>query len=303
MARFFVLGNCQVDGLTKCLRVLHPAGYIETGHLWDLRRDFENEDRLLTYLHTFDFVVLQDFGNDVLGTLDSDAVRAAIPGALTIPGILFSAFHPDLVYAFNTVPGTPGNRVIRSAIGDYQSALVVYGYLQGLTVEQTIALFRPEVYRALGYTSMWAESESFLLDSFRRFGWVPEESYMRWVRQGVFMHTINHPKLCVIADVARMILKRCDIEYDDDPMEDRTIDPLMASPVWPVYPAVAEIYGLRGSMNFKRDEIDENGQLFLALPEFVYYTMTVLETVPREHVDCARVRQWIASDALSAFIP
>jgi Polysaccharide biosynthesis enzyme WcbI len=301
MARFFVLGNCQVDGLTKFLRVLHPTGYVETGHLWNLRRDFENEDRLLAYLHTFDFVVLQDFGNDVLGTLDSDAVRAAIPGALTIPVILFSAFHPDLVYALSTAPGTPGNRVIRSAIGDYQSALVVYGYLQGLTIEQTIALFRPEVYRALGYTNMWSESESFLLDSFRRFGWAPEDSYMRWVRQGVFMHTINHPKLCVIADIARMILKRCDIEYNDDPMEDRTVDPLMASPIWPVYPAIAEMYGLRGSMNFKRDELDQKVQLFLALPEFVYQTMTVLEMVPREHVDCARARQWIASGALSAF--
>jgi hypothetical protein len=302
MARFFVLGNCQVDSVAKCLRMLHPDGYVEGTQLWNLQRDFENEDRLLAYLRTFDFVVLQDFGDDVLGVLDSAMIKAIRPDTLTFPGVLFSAFHPDIVYVQTSGPAAGGRRIVPSAIGDYHSALTVFGYLQGLNVERTMSLFRAEVYRAIGYISMWSESESFLLEQFRLRGWNVDEFYARWVRRGAFMYTINHPKLYVFADVARMILKRCGIGYEDANFEDVLVDPLLSGPIWPLYPEVAAQYGLPGSMQFKRVELDESMPLFLTLPQFVRGSYDELEKVATNHIDCPRVRQWMAEDALAAFL-
>jgi Polysaccharide biosynthesis enzyme WcbI len=302
MARFFVLGNCQVDSVAKCLRALHPEGYVEGANIWNLLRDFENEDRLLAYVRTFDFVVLQDFGDNVLGVLDGAMVKALRPDTLMLPGILFSAFHPDIVYVQTSEPAFAGRRIVPSAIGDYHSALTVFGYLQGLSVERTISLFRAEVYRALGYLSMWPESESFLLDQFRHHGWPADEFYGRWVRRGAFMHSINHPKLHVCADIARMILKRCQIKYVDDKFEDALVDPLLTGPIWPLYPEVAALYGLAGSMHFKRVELDDSTPVFMTLLQFVNGSYEELENVASDHIDCPRVRQWMAEDALAAFL-
>jgi hypothetical protein len=302
MARFFVLGNCQIDGFTKCLRMLHAGGHVEACHVHNLRRDFENEDRLLTYLRTFDFVVFQDFRGDTLGMLDVDMLRAALPDSLILPTFVFSAFHPDTVYVPNATPARHQHRYVQSPMDDYQSALVVYGYLRGLSVDETISLFRADVYQKLGYMNMWADSEVFLLDWFRRLGWEVNEFYIGWVRSGVFMHTINHPKLHVFADIARLLLKRCRIKFIDDAFEDRLADPLIVGPSWPVYPAIADVYGVRGSMSFKRVELDNNHPLFLSLPQFVRGSYEDLNKVAPEHVDCPRVRDWIATGWLNEFI-
>jgi hypothetical protein len=302
MARFFLMGICQIEGITKCLRALHPDGVVEGYALWNLQRDFENEDRLFSYLRTFDFIVLQDFGEEAFGILSGNLIREIFPKAITLPGFLFSAFHPDIVYTPNAAPLPDGHRHVQSAIGDYQSALVVYGYLQGLSTEKTISLFHRDVYESLGYTRMWVESETYLLTQFRQLSWPIDEYYIRWVRSGIFMYSINHPKLYVLADIARMILRRYEIAFVDDTVEDRLIDPLMTGPIWPVYPAIAEQFGLRGSMNFKKVELDSNASLFLDLPCFVAQSYLELEKVAVENIVCPRVREWITNGALNHFV-
>jgi Polysaccharide biosynthesis enzyme WcbI len=301
MARFFVLGNCQADSVAKCLRALHPEGYVEGANIWNLLRDFENEDRVLAYIHTFDFVVLHDFGDDVLGVLDSAMIKALRPDTLTLPGILFSAFHPDIVYVQTTDPAAGSRRIVASAIGDYHSALTVFGYLQGLSVAQTMSLFRADVYQTLGYLDMWPESEAFLLEQFRHHGWPVDQFYGRWVRRGAFMYSINHPKLYVFADIARMILKRCHITYVDDDFENALVDPLLTGPIWPLYPEIAALYGLPGTMHFKRVELDESAPVFMTLSQFVQGSYAELEKIPSGYIECGRVRQWIEAGALAAY--
>ena len=293
MARFLVIGNCQTDSVANCLRVLHPKGYVEGHNLWNLQVDFQNEDRLLTHLRTFDFVILQEFGGDNLGVLDSNVLRAASANALTIPGVVFSAFHPDIVYAQPKDPAVYGHRCVRSAIGEYQSALVVYGFLQGLGVEKTLALFRPDVYESVGYLTMWDESQTFLLNAFKTYGWKADEYFLQWARSGEFMYTNNHPKIAVFADIARMILKRCELTFEAHPFEKFLIDPLRNGPIWPVYPAVAGAYGLAGSMHFKRVEIGQGAQLFLNLEEFVAQSYAELEKVGANNVYCSRPQEWV----------
>lgn len=301
MARFLVIGNCQTDSVANCLRVLHPKGYVEGHNLWNLQADFQNEDRLLTHMRTFDFVILQEFGGDNLGVLDSNVLRAASPNALTIPGMVFSAFHPDIVYAQPKNPSQYGHRFVRSAIGEYQSALVVYGFLRGFDVDKTLKLFRTDVYEAVGYLDMWDEAQTFLLNAFKAYGWKVDEYFLRWARSGVFMYTNNHPKLAVFSDIARMILARCELPFEAHAFETFLIDPLRNGPIWPVYPEVAGAYGLAGSMHFKRVEVGQVAQLFLNLEEFVLQSYAELEAVGVGEVMCVRTEEWLAANSLSRF--
>jgi Polysaccharide biosynthesis enzyme WcbI len=302
MARFFLIGICQIEGITKCLRGLHPEGEVEGHTLWTLEETFENEDRLFAYMRTFDFIIVQDFGEDTFGVLSADLIREIFPRTYTLPGFLFSAFHPDIVYVPNAAPKPDEHRTVQSAIGDYHSALAVFGFLQNLSVEKTHSLYRGEVYESLGYMNMWAESEAFLLAPFRGYGWPVDRFYIQWVRRGVFMYTINHPKLFVLADIARMILARCNVAFVDDAVEERLIDPLMSGPIWPVYPAIAEQFGLTGSMSFKKIELDSYASLMLDLPRFIAGSFAELQKVPRENILCPRVQEWIANGALNRFL-
>jgi Polysaccharide biosynthesis enzyme WcbI len=302
MASFLIVGNCQIEGICKCLRALHPGGCVEVCYFVNMLRDFENEDRLLVHMRGFDFVIFQNFDHDFVGMLDTDMVRAAIPNAMILPSFLFSAFHPDIVFAtrIEADGGTNGD-CLQSPLGDYQSALTIYGYLRGLTVGKTVALFNQDIYDALGYTNMWAEAESFLISEWQRHGWRIEDFYMRWVRRGVFMHSSNHPKLYVLADIARMILVRAQVAFEDYAVEECLADALLTSAIWPVYPPIADAYGVQGSMIFRRRIQCEFDNLFQTLPQFVSFSHDLLKTVPRSELDCPRVRDWIANDTLVEF--
>lgn len=299
MARFIVLGNCATESISRCLRVLHPQGYVEAHDQVNLRADFGNEDSLFAHLRSFDYVVLQAMSPGMLGILDADVIRANFKNTLNLPGIVFTGFHPDIVYARPKSPEKYGHRFVRSPLGEYQSALAVYGFLTGLNVNDTCALFRRDVFETLGYLRVWDEAQTFMLNAYKQYGWNIDRYFLRWSRLGVFMHSSNHAKLYVCADIARMILTRCEIPFERFLFEDYMTDPLCTGPVWPVYPAVAAAYGLAGSMQFKRIEIDNPLQLFLNLEEFIAGCHEELAKVGVEEIDCARPQEWIATNALA----
>lgn len=299
MARFIVLGNCQSESLSRCLRELHSQGYVESHNQVNLRADFGNEDRFLTHLRSFDFVVLQEFLTGMLGVLDTSVISAHFKNAVSLPGVVFTAFHPDIVYARPHHPESYGHRFIVSPLGEYQSGLAVYGFLQGLTIEATCALFRREVYQRLGYLNMWHEAQSYLLNGYQQHGWNIEEYFLRWTRRGVFMHSSNHPKLYVCADIARMVLRRCDIAFDKFQFEDHMVDPLTRGPVWPVYPEIATALGLKGSTYFKSTEPGSQQRLFWHLEPFVAACYAELAKVGQAEIECARVQGWITQRLLT----
>jgi Polysaccharide biosynthesis enzyme WcbI len=275
---------------------------VEARYFVNMQRDFANEDRLLAHMRTFDFVIFQNFDDDFLGMLDTDMVRAAMPNAMILPSVLFSAFHPDIVFATRIdADRRKQGDCLQSPLGDYQSALVIYGYLRGLTAEKTIALFTQDIYNVLGYTNMWVEAESFLVSEWHRHGWSIENFFMHWARRGIFMHSSNHPKLYVLADIARMILGRAQVAFEDYAVEESLIDALLTSAIWPVYPPIADAYGVHGSMIFRRRIQCEFDNLFQTLPQFVSFSYELLQSVPHAELDCPRVRDWIAKDTLVEF--
>jgi hypothetical protein len=76
--------------------------------------------------------------------------------------------------------------------------------------------------------------------------------FLRIKRLGNFMHSINHPKLPALRQIAAQAAALIDpaCTFLDDPALETIPDALLHS-VWPVYPEIAACYSLPGSYVWK----------------------------------------------------
>ena len=105
------------------------------------------------------------------------------------------------------------------------------------------------------------------------------------------MHSINHPKLFVLADLARVLLEREGIESLPD-VEQYVDDQLAEGPVWPVYPEVGQRLGVAGHYLFKRARAlcsDAQPVLMLGLKDFVQESFQAFAKYRREDLICERL--------------
>lgn len=155
-----------------------------------------------------------------------------------LPTIDTLGFHPDCAYVH--VQG----KAVDSPIGAYHSVLVLWGFLQGLSVQATRELFVEQVFRHLGYFELQAVGIDQLVNKGRQCGMPIHRWLAQWQESGVWMHTINHPKPHVLADVALHCLDQLGLQGEPE-AQAVVLDELALSPCWPVYPAVALALGLR----------------------------------------------------------
>lgn len=246
-AQAVLLGNCQSAPLADLLQAM-------TGDM--SIRSFETTARFLTQLREGALDVREVIeGADLIfvqmvGEVDQ-WIRQAAPRAADrirwLPPINYSGFHPDCVY----VQLADGS-YLRGPMGEYHSSIALWAWRAGLTIDQTLSLFREEVYEELGFLDMHAGARRALVANGRRCDFPMAGLLDRWTDGGCFMHTINHPKVAVLADVAEALLAREGIDAIRQAgawVEDR----LVRWPVWPVYPGVAEPSGLTGDYVFKLD--------------------------------------------------
>jgi len=105
------------------------------------------------------------------------------------------------------------------------------------------------------------------------------------------MHTINHPVIEVMFDMARALLTHLDqpIYADVAPPPDN-----LASVVWPIYPEIGERLGVAGSYLFKPSEEHKPLELidFLdrSLGYFSSWHRSQLRVMPRIQPNLQRVR-------------
>lgn len=157
-----------------------------------------------------------------------------------IPALYFPAFHPDLIYTQKAST----NEIIHTPC-DYHSAICVWSYKNGLEVADTTALFSTEVYFKLGYFSMWKSSVDNLSRLFKNCNLDAGLFLPFIIRQGLFMHSINHPKINALIRLARIIAIK--IDADGSILEkDINVSDGLTGVVWPVYPEIADFYALPG---------------------------------------------------------
>lgn len=232
MTEVLSIGNCQSEQLARCLRLMLPGYAIS-----HIRR--QNDASLLGQIESAigrkPIILLQR----PIAAPSADI--AALRNNFTVfdyPSIAYSGFHPDLIRPKVNKVG------LRCPMGTNHSAIIMYGYLQGLDEATVTALFRTEVFEAIGYYSYNKVSIDALRDTLERYQlWSSDEfSYLQSLN--CFMYTTIHPKLEVIAMLARSILKNAGIEPKLLYPEELMTDDLANNIVWPVYPEIGNKLGI-----------------------------------------------------------
>jgi hypothetical protein len=130
------------------------------------------------------------------------------------------------------------------------------------------------------------ESSKLTLITQGAFTGVPIESLLgKWLKSGCFMHTPNHPKLHVLADVCRAVMAREKIGVLPD-VELYLKDNLAVSACWPVYPEVAAKLGIQGHYHFKKPGEPVS---MLGLEEFLQKSFAALSNYQKDDLTCSRL--------------
>jgi Polysaccharide biosynthesis enzyme WcbI len=239
----FLVGNCQVRPLADALRMLYPEDEIIDILTWDFS-DVENTRGAMHYLRTFDFQIRMPDNQCVLSLEDI----GPLPNQqiIRIPSITFPAFHPDQVYA----RGPDGGLFV--GVIDYHSAIGLWAWMNGASIDEASALFDDVTLTALGYDGYWEPSVRALAAEFEASDVEFRPFWLRAQRLGLFMHTVNHPLPAVLGLLAKSVAIRLGAPESiwSDPFE-RYLHDYCSSAVWPVMPVVGRRLGLEGSWQWR----------------------------------------------------
>lgn len=286
--KIIVVGNCQASGIATLLQAMSEDV---------VTKFYETTDKFLTSLKNGDLdtisfsecdLIFAHPRNDWIEILESRVIGIRNK-VKYIPPIAFSAFHPDCVYVENKEKNH-----VASPIGAYNSSLAFYGWSNGLSLKNTIGLFSEEIYDALGFFDYWNSSVASLKSAWDFSELTIDSKVIRnWSRHGSWMHSINHPKLFVLADVARAALTREKITHIPN-VEDFLKDNLTIHPCWPVYPEIGNALGIPTTQPFfKKGEglCPSNRPIgMLNLEKFVEQSFIAYDKHKQSNLTCERLK-------------
>jgi hypothetical protein len=284
--KFLLLGNCQVGGLARLMRAM--AGGAEATAIEavpDVIKRLETRDSEISILIAESTLIFVHADAVTLQALEKN-FPVDYPKVRLIPKIGFAAFHPDMDY----VEDSRGGHVF-GPLGAYQSTIAFFCWVHKLSKTETLRLFCEETYEALGYFEYWTLAKSILINEGVLTGIAMEPLIEKWTRSGCWMYSFNHPKLLVLADIAKALLEREGIktlpgveEYVDDEMN--------SSSVWPVYPEIGKRVGLSGHYLFKRFtpfELRDMPVSMMTLEQFIDESFATFSKYAPDELACHRL--------------
>ncbi len=291
MKTCFLISNCHLGGLVGGIKFHNPDVRLDACHVWNLATRFGTPEHLLDFIRNFDTVFTMRFGAEFMFGINSDVIAEAAKETVFYPTVNFAGFHPDVVYLFER--DSNYCRFVVSPLGPFNSALALYGFRRGYSVERTAGLFRGEVYDQLGYFSGWEEAVAGLLADrdARDFGF--ESHLLHWLRQGCFMYNPQHPRLGPVLDIAREILRRADLAVLPGHAEGYLASDLVPGPIWPVYPEIAARFGLPGDMVFKPEHGGQAEPHYHRLETFLGKSFEAFGRYDLDDHPCERVEGWL----------
>jgi hypothetical protein len=267
-----LIGNCQIESISICLNALMPGVSVTLHYSWNLGDQFDSISALMTHLQQFDVVLAHRFYD--IAHLPFDALKG-VANFVEFPVVNFSAFHPDCVYFVDA----DSRRIVRSILGDYNSALISFSFSSGLSQEQCHAAFREDVFDYIGYFSAWDSARDALAAEFKRCGFHAGDYITKWITKKPFMNSINHPRLFAVYDLVVDTLAKLAVPSSEEVnIEDYAADPLLRYPKWPIYPEIAAYYGVQGAYLFKSETKDDHSQYFYQLSQFIEHSYQAYAT-------------------------
>jgi hypothetical protein len=119
------------------------------------------------------------------------------------------------------------------------------------------------------------------------------------------MYTINHPKPHVFFDIARRLLDNAGISTEPVDFDNYAMDDLARDVVFPVYPAIADHFGVAGSYVFKAAQHLPGGLhigSFYDLPCFLRESYRVYARHDANALTNERVQDWLENPEICRFL-
>jgi hypothetical protein len=228
-----VVGNCQAASVANCVRQANPRLKVKVISL-ARQTTAESQEQALRDLGTADTILVQPGGDGLLG---SSNLTSRFGNVVLYPKLTFYGFHPDffLLRGINARP-------VASACGFYHSKIVAAGFSLGLPERRVLNLFNSFVFARLGYFGRFAAWKKVFLSRTAEAGYELDGDFELWLREGAFMHTLNHPAIRVIASIAERLLHKAEIALVNSPAG--AADPLARAARLPVYPEIARAIGV-----------------------------------------------------------
>jgi hypothetical protein len=281
-----VLGNCQARQLAACLQALSRnlvANSVEV-QLTALQAEFAaKSSELQAALGEYDYILCQPL---TVGLVTNNFPEFSAKIRM-FPPIVFSGYHPDLVYLFVD----SDQSYLRGPLDHYHSAIAFWGYVSGLSPKETARYFNDAVYQRLGYFEHWNTSRELLVADGKSIEFPLTERFSAWSSNGCFMYSTNHPKLPVMADIGRDVLSKLGVPTLPDATEYLS-DELANGPIWPVYPEIGDRLGLAGNYNFKIERSKcppDRPVMMLSLREFLEASFLEFAKYNQSDLKCDRL--------------
>ena len=255
--RWIVLSNCQTLSMARGISALAETIDCDGCDAWQMAgRLAEDPDYFLRY----DFMLL--LGN--LWNFPGFPPKDRLPPYVEMPCFSFTGYHPDCCYV-----AADGENVTDGVIGPYHSMIALAGYKEQIGPAATARFFNDRLFEKAGYYRQWLAQRDRMIERFGTFGYDISGIFRKAGRGRSFMHTIDHPDMMLMTELAKVVLRRLDRPYRDDaPLP---VDAL-ADMSWPVYPEVGEQLGVAGAYRFrptgKYNALDLNEYLEEAFASF-----------------------------------
>ncbi|MFZ1123645.1 MAG: WcbI family polysaccharide biosynthesis putative acetyltransferase [Candidatus Baltobacteraceae bacterium] len=290
--RIGIVGTCQVVGMRVALQALVPGALIDAYHVGVHPAITAGE--IAARLSTYDFVISQMLSVHGYPELEFERVREQTRAASLIPPLVFTGFHPDSCYIFNN------GQAVASDVGFYHSAIAAAGFLLGLASKRTLRLYNAYIYEELGYFADFEISRRHLVAFFSNYGFDLSLHIDNWLSDGCFMHTINHPKVNVLATLATLGAQSAGIIEAEVCTPRNLVDPLEENVAWAVYPEISKRLGMAPGPGFRRAARGNEAGRSVELGSFVHSSYERYEDVPREALYYDRIA--VAYEKLKALL-
>lgn len=237
------VGNCQTAGMALATRYFLPHAEVAAYHIGIGPDVGTIIDRIAGSDMVFTHIV--DAPGAPPAAMSAEALASHVRRAATLPPIVFTGFQPDMTYVL--IDGQPLN----GPIGHYHSRIVLGAFLAGYDETRALRLFNAHVFAALGYFDAYALARSRLIRQWEEQGMNlrPPLARMR-ARGAVFMHTVNHPTITILARATAIALAHHGLLTRAVRQLPELRDELGESIVAPVYPAIAKRIGTPASDAF-----------------------------------------------------
>ncbi|GAC1403619.1 MAG: hypothetical protein NVSMB64_05640 [Candidatus Velthaea sp.] len=218
-------------------------------------------------------------------------MRDPRPNEIVFPALWFNGFHPDIVDAVG--PQGP----LASPLGYLHSSLALYGWKRGLSVRETAQLFSDPVFEAVKFYDYMSAAQGVLIEEAQAAALPLDGLFAQWDGR-CFMHTPNHAKLGVTAEIARAITRKAGLRAELERPEDYLADAFLNGPIWPVYPEIAERLRVPGSFVYRAQAASAGaaGARLLNLDEFITRSFAIYAEHRPDTIRCDRLESPLYRD-------